>query len=134
MAAVFIAVLNSKMPKMFSFYVPSAAIQAELPESSLTDLLAAIVQETSSAMDDVPGMNTSIQLAVSQALSDAYAAAYAYVYYAAVAVGGVGLIATICMKDYDKLFTSHVLRTIGKEPQVPAARSGWENQGLKEKV
>lgn len=54
-------------------------------------------------MEAVPGISTSIQLAVSQALSDAYAA---------VAVGGVGLIAAICMRDYDKLLTSHVPRTI----------------------
>ena len=40
----------------------------------------------------VPGINTNIAAAVAAATADGYAAAYAYVYYAAVAVGLVGLI------------------------------------------
>jgi len=119
MAAVFIA----KVPKMIASHVPSAAIQAGLPESPVTALHAAIGQGAS-AMEAVPGISTSIQLAVSQALPDAYAA---------VAVGGVGLIAAICMRDHDKLLTSHVPRTI----PVSADKSGLkktESQGAATQV
>ena len=57
-------------------------------------------------------MTAGIEVAVSNALSDGYAAAYAYVYYAAVAVGIVGLIACMSLKNYDNLFTDHVSRQI----------------------
>ncbi len=112
MAAVFLAILSSKVPKEIAAYVPAAALKAGLPQSSLKDLFTAIAAGTPKALAAVPGITPEIELAVAESLSNAYAAAYAYVYYAAIAVGGVGLIACICIKDYDKFFTDHVPRQI----------------------
>ena len=72
--------------------MPPAALNAGLPQSSLTALFEAIAAGTPSALAKVPGITPSIEAAVAAALSNAYAAAYAYVYYAAVAVGVVGLV------------------------------------------
>lgn len=115
--AVFVAILNNKTPVEIAKRVPEAAIAAGLPESSLTALFKALAAATTSALVAVPGMTTAIEAAVSQAMSDSYAAAYSYVYYAAVAVGATGLIAAICMKDYDSLFTDHVARRVGNQAQ-----------------
>lgn len=109
------AILNNKTPVEIAKRVPQAAIAAGLPESSLTDLGKALAAATTSALAAVPGMTTAIEAAIAQATSDSYAAAYSYVYYAAVAVGATGLIAAICMKDYDSLFTDHVARKVGSQ-------------------
>ncbi|RFU28413.1 hypothetical protein B7463_g7912, partial [Scytalidium lignicola] len=109
---VFLAILTNKTPSEIANRVPDAAIAAGLPSSSLTSLFAAIKVGTPAALAAVPGINPTIQQAVASSLADAYAASYAYVYYAAVAVGGVGLIAAASMKDYDHMLTSHVSRRI----------------------
>lgn len=113
-AAVFVAILSNKAPAKIAEMVPPAAINAGLPEASLTDLFTAIGIGSSAALAGVPGMTPEIETAVVSSLSNAYAAAYAYVYYAAVAFGGVGLIACICIRDFDKHFTGHVPRKIYK--------------------
>jgi hypothetical protein len=109
---VFVAILSNKAPAKIVAYVPPAAIDAGLPESSLVELFEAISAGTTAALAQVPGMTPQIEAAVGSSLSNAYAAAYAYVYYAAVAVACVGLIACICVKDYDGFFTSHIPRKI----------------------
>jgi hypothetical protein len=125
--AVFVAILNNKTPVEIAKRVPEAAISAGLPESSLTALSEALAAATTSALAAVPGMTTAIEAAVSQAMSDSYAAAYSYVYYAAVAVGATGLIAAICMKDYDSLFTDHVARKVGNQAQYKNHDSSLRN-------
>ena len=112
--AVFVAILTNKVPTELTKYVPSAAEQAGLPASSITELFTAITAGTPQALAAVPGMTPKIEAAVGAALGNAYAAAYAYVYYAAIAVGLVGFIACVCIKDYDPYFTSHIPRQIYK--------------------
>lgn len=90
--AVFVAILNNKVPSELASHVPPAAESAGLPASSIPDLFKAITAGTAAALEAVPGMTPEIAAAVGAAVPDAYAAAYAYVYYAAIAVGLVGLI------------------------------------------
>lgn len=67
-------------------------MNAGLPKASLPALFKAIAAGTADALAAVPGINATIEGAVALATADGYAAAYAYVYYAAIAVGLVGLI------------------------------------------
>ena len=90
--AVFVAILANKVPAELAQYVPPAALNAGLPQSSLPGLFKAIAAGTSNAFESVPGMTPAIEAAVGTATTGAYAKAYTYVYYAAVAVGVVGLI------------------------------------------
>lgn len=90
--AVFVAILNNKVPVELVKYVSPAAQNAGLPASSISDLFTALSAGTADALEAVPGMTTEIATAVGAAVPEAYAAAYAYVYYAAIAVGLVGLI------------------------------------------
>lgn len=46
------------------------------------------------------------------AVSDAYSKSYAYVYYFAVAIGALAIIASACMRDFDKYLTGHVSRQL----------------------
>jgi Fungal trichothecene efflux pump (TRI12) len=110
--AVFVAILTNKVPEKLAAIVPPAVIKAGLPASSIPDLFAAITLGTPAALAAVPGINPQIEVVLGAALSNAYAAAYKYVYYAAVAVGLVGLIACFCVRDYDQYFNNHVPRQI----------------------
>ncbi|OQV06491.1 hypothetical protein CLAIMM_11048 [Cladophialophora immunda] len=116
--AVFVAILSNEAPKKLQEYVVPAALNAGLPKSSLTDLFTALGVGTTAALEAVPGMTNEILAAVGSATATAYAAAYSYVYYAAVAIGVIGLFACVIIKDYDPLFTDHIPRQIyrgGKE-------------------
>ncbi|KAI1612335.1 fungal trichothecene efflux pump [Exophiala viscosa] len=108
--AVFLAILNSKTGPKIAEMVPPAAVAAGLPRSSLTALTNALAQGTGSALASVPGMTESIELAVNNALADAYSAAYAYVYYAAIAVGCIAIISALVLRDYDDRMTNHVAK------------------------
>jgi nicotinamide riboside kinase len=63
----------------------------------------------------VPGMTPNIESVLIDALEDAYAAAFAFVYYAAVAVGATAVIAALFIKDYDQFLTGHVPRQVYKK-------------------
>lgn len=83
----------------------------------------------------MPGITPQIEAVLGAALSNAYAAAYAYVYYAAVAVGLVGLIACFCIRDYDQYFNNHVPRQIYKasnEKLIPGEKSLAYEKGSEE--
>ncbi|KIW30533.1 uncharacterized protein PV07_06272 [Cladophialophora immunda] len=108
--SVFIAILNNKLPAELKKYVIPAALQAGLPQSSLTALAGAVTSGNSTLLTHVPGMDTAIEAAVGSGLATAYAAAYAYVYYAAVALP----------KNYDPLFNDHISRKIYKSGQNDA--------------
>lgn len=90
--AIFVAILSNKAPTELVKHVTPAALDAGLPKSSLPALFKAIAAGTADALAAVPGINATIEGAVALATADGYAAAYAYVYYAAIAVGLVGLI------------------------------------------
>lgn len=94
-------------------------MEAGLPQSSLMALFEAIQAQSAEALTQVPGMTEAIQLALSTAMESAYADAFAYVYYAAMAVGGVAVIAALCMKDYDPYLTGHIPKQVGKRNYTP---------------
>lgn len=106
--------MTSKSKEQIAAKVPVAVIQAGLPESSLPQLFDAILAQSATAIAAVPGMTSEIQAALATSLADASANAYAYVYYAGVAVGATSIIASLCLKDYDKYLNGHVPRQVYK--------------------
>jgi hypothetical protein len=128
MTAVYLAILSSKTTQKLSTHISPVAIDAGLPRASVPQLLQAIAIGTPAAMEKVPGINSGIEAAVGAELPYAYAAAYAYVYYAAMAVASVGLIACLFVKDYDPFLTNHVPRQIYKLNQVKSGNSDSDEQ------
>ncbi|KAH0847595.1 hypothetical protein FOPE_00742 [Fonsecaea pedrosoi] len=133
--AVFVAILNSKATAKVGAYVTRAALQAGLPQSSLVQLFQAIQTQSAEALASVPGITTEIQVAVARAAEDAYADAFAYVYYAALAVGGVAVLAALYMKDYDRYMTGHTPKQIyGRGGVGPELRVNVEKKDIGEDV
>lgn len=110
--AVYLAILQNKLPHYIAAFVPSAATAAGLPQSSLSDLVAAAALGTENAIAGVPGMTPTIQTKVMDALVDAGVKSYSWVYYAMIAVNFAGVLAAVYLRDYDHLFTTHVPRQI----------------------
>jgi transcriptional/translational regulatory protein YebC/TACO1 len=109
--------LNNKLPTELATRVPSAALKAGLHSSSIDSLLSAVANGTSAALAAVPGISSSIESAVASAVTDSRVKAYSYIYYASIAVNGVGIIAAICLRDYDHLLNSHIPRQIYRDGQ-----------------
>jgi hypothetical protein len=61
---------------------------------------------------EIVGMTPDILRTTNIAVSDAYSKSYAYVYYFSVAIGAVSIIASVCMRDFDKYLTGHVPRQL----------------------
>lgn len=74
--------------------------------------MAAIGTGTQAAVLNVTGMNTEILHITNIAVSTAYSKSYAYVYYFAVALGGLAIIASVCLRDFDQYLTEHVSRQL----------------------
>jgi hypothetical protein len=110
--AAFIAVYTNKVPGYLASIVPGRVLEASIPESSLEALMAAAAAANQTALLEVEGMTPDILRTTNVAVSDAYSKSYAFVYYFAVAIGVLAIIASICMRDFDKYLTGHVSRQL----------------------
>ena len=57
-------------------------------------------------------MTATLITVANDAVADSYAAAYAYVYYFAMAVGCLSIAASACSRDFDRYLTDHVPRQV----------------------
>jgi MFS family permease len=110
--SIFVAILSNKLPGQMQEKLVPAVLDAGLPESSLPDLFAAVTNASQDALKAVPEMNTDRLLVANNAISDSYSGAYAYIYYTALALGIVAVLASLCLRDFDRYLTDHVSRRI----------------------
>ncbi|KAJ4346641.1 uncharacterized protein N0V89_010572 [Didymosphaeria variabile] len=116
--AAFTAVYTNKVPGYLASIVPSAVTSAGLPSDSVPELMTAIGAGTQAALLNVTDMSPEILRATNVAVSTAYSKSYAYVYYFAVALGGLAIIASICLRDFDQYLTEHVSRQLYHRGEV----------------
>lgn len=110
--AIFNAIVANKFPEELQTIAIPAILRAGLPESSLTALTSAIASGSQAALKAVPGMTDAILEVTNDTVSTSYASTYAYVYYTAVALGGVSIIAAVLVRDFDQYLNDHVSRQI----------------------
>lgn len=110
--AIFLAILNNKLPGELQKHLVPQVLQAGLPAKSIPTLLTAVSTGTQSALEAVPGMTSKILAVANAGASTSFAAAYAYVYYTAVALGIVSCLAALSTRDFDQYLTNHVSRQI----------------------
>lgn len=80
--------------------------------------MAAAATANQTALAEVKGMTPEILHTTNIAVSDAYSMSYAYVYYFSVAIGVLSIIASACMRDFDKYLTGHVSRQLHSKKDV----------------
>jgi hypothetical protein len=100
------------LPGKLQEYVVPAILEAGLPESSVSQLLSAATKGSQAALTAVPGMTDEILRVTNNSVADAYGKSFAYVYYSALALGAVCIIAAASLRDFDQYLTDHVSRMI----------------------
>lgn len=115
-------------------HVPSAAQAAGLPDSSVPALMEAIAIGVKPDLSSVDGVTPAIEDAAINALLDARVVSYSYIYYATIAVNGLGVIAALCLRDYDHLLNSHVPRQVYTGNQGAAGTSSSDDASSNEKA
>nr|BAX01966.1 trichothecene efflux pump [Fusarium asiaticum] len=99
---------NNQYPKEIGSHLTSALRGTDIPQSSFPSLLEAAKTGRIDAVKALPGMTNSTAAVVSGAMADSYTASYANVYYFAMALGVIPIIASLCMKNFDQYLTDHV--------------------------
>ncbi|KAF7596014.1 hypothetical protein BBP40_003794 [Aspergillus hancockii] len=82
-------ILNNRIATTLPANVSEAATHAGLPRLSLKELLHAVSAQSSEAMQAVPGMDSEIMAAVSDAFKIAYSQSFRTVFLATIAFGAV---------------------------------------------
>jgi hypothetical protein len=104
--------------------VTSYALDAGLPQSSVSSLLGQLANGTSAAYAQVPGANSNIIAAIGAGTKSAYAASFSTVYLSSLAFGGVALIASFFVTDIEAYMTSFVNKTVaGKSVHADLSKS-----------
>ncbi|KAM0304493.1 hypothetical protein ACHAPM_002591 [Fusarium culmorum] len=106
--AAFISLYSNQYPKEIGSHLTSAMRGTDIPQASFPSLLEAATTGRIDAVKALPGMTNSIAAVVSRAMADSYTASYANVYYFAMALGVIPIIASLCMRDFDRYLTDHV--------------------------
>jgi hypothetical protein len=103
------AIYSNKLTAFMPAYVTTAATGAGLPEDSLTALFAGITAGDFSA---VPGMNTGVMSAVSQALVSANRESFKYVFYATIPFSAILLGAAFLIPNMEEYLTKNVAKRL----------------------
>lgn len=119
--SIFLAIYSNRLTAALPQQIIPAVKAAGLPASSIPDLFIAITNGTSTALENVPGMNESVFEALELATKLAYTHAFKVVYLATVAFTGIGLIAAFFIVDVDHYLTSYVNKTIHKPKLIKRA-------------
>lgn len=107
--SLYSAIYSNKLTTYMPEYVTAAATGAGLPEDSLTALFAGITAGDFSA---VPGMNSGVMAAVSQALVSANRESFKYVFYATIPFSAILLGAAFLIPNMEKYLTKNVAKRL----------------------
>jgi hypothetical protein len=120
--ALYSSVLANELKKNLPEYVVPAAADAGLPESSMGSLFAAI---TRGDFSEVPGINSKIITAVSEALKMAYTNSFRVVFYTTIPFSVILLLSAFLVPDMKK-FLSH---NVAKKLQDGKFKDAAEEEG-----
>jgi hypothetical protein len=112
--SIYLAIYSNQLTENLSQDITNAVEAAGLPATSVPDLLIAISNGTTTALESVPGVNDTILRALALATKQAYAHAFKIVYLATLGFTAVGFIAAFFIQDVDEYLTNYVNKTIHK--------------------
>lgn len=115
--SIYVAIYSNKLSTFLPKDIASYTTNAGLPQSSLPDLFNATTVGTPEALNNVPGMNSTILEAYSEGTMTAYKSSFRVVYLASLAFGGVSIISALFVRDISQYLTNFVNKRI-HEPQL----------------
>ncbi|RDW77754.1 hypothetical protein BP6252_05807 [Coleophoma cylindrospora] len=120
--AIYSTILTNKLNTFVPEKVTPAALNAGLPQSSLSALYTNL---TAGTLTKVAGINSNIIAAVVEADAQAAAEAFKYVWYAVIAFACVATIAACLTIDYGEYLTEDVARKMrGATTDMPSDKEG----------
>ena len=112
--SIYLTIYSNELTQHLVPDITTAVEEAGLPAKSVPDLVLAIGNGTTTALESVPGMNKTILEALALATNQAYAHAFKIVYLATLGFTAIGFIAAFFIKDVDEYLTTYVNKTIHK--------------------
>lgn len=118
--SIFVAIYSNKLPGKMNEIVVPALQNTALSASSITQVLEVAPAGSQESLKNIPGMTDAILEVVNASVASAYGHSYAYVYYTAVALGGVSILAALSLRDFDHYLTDHVSRQVYRKEETKA--------------
>ncbi|CAK7224030.1 hypothetical protein SBRCBS47491_005410 [Sporothrix bragantina] len=111
--SIYVAIYNNRWASLMAPDVTKAVEAAGLPSSSVPQLLTAMANGTTAALNAVPGFNSTINAAMVDGRKTAYATALGDVYLTSIAFGSIALISIFFAKnDIETKFTNFLNKTV----------------------
>jgi len=107
-AAIYSAILRSRLSHTVPAKVPAAVIEAGLPASSVPAFIQALELGTAAALTAVKGVTPQIIAAGTRAYQVANADAYRTVFLATIAFGGLGILLGVFIPNADDHLTGDI--------------------------
>ncbi|KIX91952.1 uncharacterized protein Z520_12341 [Fonsecaea multimorphosa CBS 102226] len=112
-ATIYTVTLSSRSRTTIGTRVPSAAIAAGLPASSVPALMEAFASGSKQAFAQVPGLTSAILATATTAYKNASASAYSTVFLATISFSALGLLLSFLLINVDDRMTNEITTTLG---------------------
>jgi len=117
-SAVLTAIIEGKLKSSYAVEVEAAAVSAGLPQSSVSDLLAALQKGSSEALGDVPGGDEDIIASAVNASQWVYARAYRLAWSSIIPFVVVAIVCVAFLRGVKELMTENVEASVEPEAKV----------------
>ena len=117
-SAIFSTILTTVSRKQLDARITQAAVSNGFDPSHLSQLIPAVSESALGVPDaftKVPGASPAVQNAVLEAFKEAYAYAFARVFYATIPFGVIAIIAACFIKDAGRFMTNHTSVALEKD-------------------
>lgn len=111
---IYSSILSNKDTTLSAQYIPTAALDAGLPEATLPALLKALTNGTTSALEAVPGITTAIKTAVGTAQKDAYSGAVRLDFLIPIAFDIIAIVCSCLVPEIEHLKTDECVRKLNQ--------------------
>ncbi|CAK7231301.1 hypothetical protein SBRCBS47491_007883 [Sporothrix bragantina] len=122
--AIYVTILDNKLDSYMPKDISAAALDSGLPESSLDAFVPAFTAGNTTALDAIPGVNSTILDAAALGLQQAYASSFKVVFLATIAFGACATIAALFAPNMEDKMTDEVAR------KLQGVNGGVVNDGL----
>ena len=104
--------------------------EAGVAASDIPTIITAATSGSKDALAAIPGMTPALIQLTNNKVADAYGKAFAYVYYTALALGAICILASVSLRDFDHYLTDHVSRQVYRKEETNVDPLAQQNAKL----